>query len=433
MKIIRLQAENIKRLKAIDITPESNTVIISGKNAQGKTSILDAIWYGLGGAKNLPEMPIRKGEIRAEINLDLDSLKVKRVFTKGGTRLEVSNKEGAFFKSPQEILDRVLGQFTFDPLEFIRQDKKKQKETLLGLVNLRIDLNEIETRKKEVYDERTKVNREINQLEGQISSLPGIAVDLPEREIILTSFIEELQLINKQIQEIRSKQNSLEAIDSQIAQKEGNLNRLKQQRQKLEETFTAEVEAKISLLRQKKTLQDTIDKLSVPGDPNDIKIQMATAEETNRNIREGQKRQALIEIIKEKQEKITALAHALKDIDQSKNEALHDIKFPVEGLGFDETGVIYQEISLSQASDSEKLRVSMAIAMALNPTLRVIRITDGSLLDAGNMEILNQFAQERDYQIWIERVDETGKVGIYIEDGEIKTKKGTKNEKIHQD
>lgn len=28
--------------------------------------------------------------------------------------------------------------------------------------------------------------------------------------------------------------------------------------------------------------------------------------------------------------------------------------------------------------------------------------------------------KDKDYQIWIEMVDESGKVGIYIEDGELK-------------
>ncbi len=43
MKIIKLQSENIKKLKAIEIKPDSNLIQITGANAQGKTSVLDSI------------------------------------------------------------------------------------------------------------------------------------------------------------------------------------------------------------------------------------------------------------------------------------------------------------------------------------------------------------------------------------------------------
>ena len=58
--------------------------------------------------------------------------------------------------------------------------------------------------------------------------------------------------------------------------------------------------------------------------------------------------------------------------------------------------------------------------MAINPELRVIRVNDGSLLDKKHMAIIEKMAKEKDFQVWLECVDESGTVGIYIEDGEIK-------------
>ena len=68
--------------------------------------------------------------------------------------------------------------------------------------------------------------------------------------------------------------------------------------------------------------------------------------------------------------------------------------------------------------------VSMGISMALNPTMRVVRIKDGSLLDKKNMAILGTMCKDKDFQLWIERVSDRdsyekgGKVGILIEEGE---------------
>jgi hypothetical protein len=35
------------------------------------------------------------------------------------------------------------------------------------------------------------------------------------------------------------------------------------------------------------------------------------------------------------------------------------------------------------------------------------------------MKLLTDMARERDYQVWIERVDSSGKVGFVLEDGAI--------------
>src|SRR4051812_1903349 len=100
MKIVSLQAENIKRLVAVQITPDGNLVQITGKNGQGKSSVLDAIWWALAGSGNIQAQPIRKGEARGSIRLDLGELVVTRTFTRKGehdytTQIAVENAEGA--------------------------------------------------------------------------------------------------------------------------------------------------------------------------------------------------------------------------------------------------------------------------------------------------------------------------------------------------
>lgn len=82
-------------------------------------------------------------------------------------------------------------------------------------------------------------------------------------------------------------------------------------------------------------------------------------------------------------------------------------------------GVTFNGIPLKQCSTSEQIKISTTMAMTLNPKLRIIRIADGSLIDSNTLATIESFVKDNDYQLWIEKVDETGKVGIYIEDGEI--------------
>ena len=115
---------------------------------------------------------------------------------------------------------------------------------------------------------------------------------------------------------------------------------------------------------------------------------------------------------------------------KGKDTALRLAKMPIEGLSVNDTGVIYNDIPFSQLSSSEQLIVSLCIAMALNPKLRVIRITDGSLLDEASMSIIKKYAKAEKYQIWVEKVDGSGTVGFYIEEGEVKNEQ---TETIHTD
>jgi recombinational DNA repair ATPase RecF len=129
MRIIQLTAENFKRLRAVQIKPDGNIVQITGRNAQGKTSCLDAISTVLGGAGQTCRAPIRKGQEKAKIICDLGDLTVTRTFTAtGGGTLTVANKEGARFTSPQAVLDKLVGRLSFDPLAFSRMDSNHQLE-----------------------------------------------------------------------------------------------------------------------------------------------------------------------------------------------------------------------------------------------------------------------------------------------------------------
>ncbi len=92
----------------------------------------------------------------------------------------------------------------------------------------------------------------------------------------------------------------------------------------------------------------------------------------------------------------------------------------INGLAFDAEGVTFNGIPFQQCSSAEQVRIAVAVAAALNPKIRVIRIADGSLLDSASMAEIERLAKEHDMQIWIERVDESGGVGIVIEDGAVR-------------
>ncbi|WP_406709334.1 AAA family ATPase [Trueperella pyogenes] len=394
MKIVKLTSENVKRLKAVEITPDGTLQVISGKNGQGKSSVLDSIWLALGGgaAKKGTARPIRDGADNARVELDLGDLVVTRTWSSNDrSTLKVTSKDGAQYKSPQAMLDSLIGRLSFDPLAFTQLSGKEQREQLISLVDLSIDVDELDRERARLFDERTQVGREGKAL-GDVSVDPT----LPEVE---TSAVELIRKIDDAQQLVRVN-HAWRAKRADLTDEVAKLTRL------LSEAQSALAEA------------ESVE-LEPEPDINAMRARLASLEEENARIRANNtareteaKKMAL-------REKYKALTDAISIVDEKKAEALAKAVFPVDGLGFDADGVTYQGVPFSQASAAEQIRVSLAMAMAMNPKLRVIRIMDGSLLDSDNMQLIAQMAADNDFQVWVERVADGDGAGVVIEDGEV--------------
>lgn len=420
MKIIQLTAENIKKLTAVEIKPDGNVVQITGKNGQGKTSVLDAIWWALSGTENVQSQPIRKGSDSARIELQLGSgetveLIVERKFTEKASYLNVKTADGAKYPSPQKMLDDLLGALTFDPLQFMRAGAKGQFEVLKGLVELSVDPEEIDRANKEDYAKRTDVNREAKAKRAQADSI-SVPDGLPEQAVDETALLDEIQKgadTNAQIEQRKARRQEAEATIAQLRHD------AETHRRRAEEILQQAKDAEDRALETEQKLKSA-PKLPDPVDIGALRASLDEAKRTNEGIRLRDRRNELSSEANLLEEKSAAITKAMESREKKKLAAIAEAKMPVEGLSFGDGVVTFKDLPLDQASDAEQLMISSAIAAALNPKLRVIRIRDGSLLDEDAMQRLATFADERDFQIWIERVDGSGKVGIVMEDGHVR-------------
>ena len=423
-KIVKFNAENVKCLHAVEITPDGNMVIIGGKNRAGKSSVLDSIMYALAGKREMCERPLRDGAKKGMIQIDLDNgLTVSRVMNdKGGNKIKVT-KDGAEYSSPQAILDDLCGALTFEPLAFISMEPRKQLETLKNMVGL--DFSELDMHRESIYANRTDINRDIKTLTGQISQMPKHD-GVPEEEVSMIVLVDKFKAakdtnaINQNIRESvndtadagKHLQDDLDSITDQIAE-------LEKQKTNIERELSETNDAW-------QTGKDQVAGL-VDIDTEPILAQMNNAETTNQQVRENHAlanvRLRLADASRES-EKLTG---QIEEIDDTKTKMLSDAKFPVRGLSFDSERVLFDGVPFDQASSAEKLRASAAMAAAMNPDLRIMLIRDGSLLDEDNLKLLSDFAEKNDYQIWLEAVTtDAGKCSVIIEDGMIATGKETK-------
>lgn len=408
MKIIELKAENIKKLKAIEIRPTENTVVISGKNGAGKSSILDSIWYALTGKDSLKETskPIREGQDHASVTVDIGDYVVTRTWTNNETSyLKVENKDGAKYGSPQALLDSLIGELSFDPLEFARVEKKAQKEVLLKLLGLSADVDELDKQYQDIFNERTFIGRNFKASKAQFDDMVKPRETLPEKEVNISD-------LTKQLSATIENNKAIREIEYNIKENEGKLD-------EVEKKILELLAQKIQLVSNIKSSKETLVKSKVIP-VQDLQDKIDNAGNLNNEIRNAENYYIKKAEVEKSEKNYKEKSIELEAITSKKSLLVKTAKMPIDGLSFDDEGVLFNAIPFSQLSSAEQLKVSISMAMSMNPKLRLIRIMDGSLLDSGNMEIIKSMANDNDFQIWIEKVDETGKIGIYIEDGEIK-------------
>lgn len=405
MKIIKLTASNVKRLRAVEINPDGTLQIVTGRNAQGKSSVLDAIWLALGGgqaSRDTPR-PIRDGEDHASVTLDLGALTVTRTWDaeKDTTRLVVKAADGAAYRSPQTLLDGLVGKLSFDPLAFTRLKPSEQREALLDLLDL--DFADADRERARLYDLRLDTGRKAHAY----GDLPKLDKDAPTAETSARAILDRINAATDTRGRIRT-------IGQQQAANIAEAERLEAQAEDLR--------TRAGKLRQAAgEMQDVLNSYGLPENrPEDIvalRAELDEVEDRNRVAREN--RRVLDDTAAQKalQEEYAALGKRIAAIDDSKAAAIKAANMPVDGLGFDDSGVTYNGVPFQQASSAEQIRVSLGMAMALNPSLRVIRILDGSLLDDDSMAAIAAMAEQHDYQVWVERVSDDAESAVVIEDG----------------
>ncbi len=470
MRLIGLQAENIKKLKLVSVKFDQDkpVITISGANEQGKSTFLDCFEYAMSGTKSLKDvsMPIRMGEDHAKVVVETDEITVTRTWTAtGNTYLKVTNKEGWEPKGgAQALLDKLYSAFSFDPLAFSQMEDKKQLDVLLKLVNISLDLTKWGVDRKKIFDSRTEVNRQVTDLEGQLKLMADVPVNTPDEEIPAAMILQEQAEAQKVKEENDRKRRD---FTTQNDLKRRNLRNSNDEKREALEIATDELEnlakekashdekilalqEEINIIRllvggitlavEEKTKEREMLKADVDTliDPNTMELpgmeslglidpdmtvfaeKIKNVEETNRLVRVKKKKAESQGNYATKKAESDAKTTELATMDKQKADALAAAKFPIEGLSFNESGILYKGIPFNQCSSAERLRVSTAMGMAMNPKFRAMFIRDASLLDSRNKAMIAKMADENGFVVFMEVADDTGKLGIFIEDGEVK-------------
>ncbi len=384
MRIYKFYSEGFKRLKVVDITPAANVQVISGANEAGKSSILDAICatLSLRDIKKQVPQPIGKDYAKALVEIDLGEYIVTRTFTNNGetTALKITRQNGDEVHSPQKILDGLLGDLSFDPLKFSRENFASQKERIASA--LKIDLNNLDKTYQVAYDKRTELNKRRSSILQKLSTIKPPSPEETVPRVNLEKLYEQLHKSNQKAALISRREEllkELERVEKNIASYEDITDS--------PENILQRIKAEQSLVQRDKEIQEF----------------------------------KQLEIWKEEADKEIDKCNAAMELAKiEKSEAIEKAKLSIDGFEIREDGIYINSVPWSQISQAQKIKYSIAIAIASNPKLRVLLISDGSLLDSQSLKVIEDIAIKHDYQVWIEMVDETNTRGIFLEAGEVK-------------
>lgn len=427
MKITAFHVKDFKRISEIAIEPtEHSLLLIGGDNGQGKSSTLDALTFAFGGPKQMPLEPVRRGADAAEIRVELDdgALVIRRTVKPGAKPTLEVTVDGMSIRSPQDRLDRIIGERFLDPLAFLAlpasapPGKNSQRATLLGLIPEARRIAHLDAQRAVYFEKRTDVGRDLRKAEGALASAPAM-VDVAA-PIDVSAVAAQVNDANAMLRQHVAAEAKVTAAGRAGRDAKALVDDLRAKLAKAEEALQVTIEDYNAAVAARRALPDA-DTTRAELAELTTKLAAADAHNTARATAAAAnaRRRELDAEVTKADRSYTELTEKIDAIDLEKRELLEKATLPVEGLGVDETGVTLAGIPLAQASGAERLRVALALAIAASPHLADIWIRDGALLDDTSLALVAEHARAAGVRVWVERVGARDEGAIVIHDGGI--------------
>lgn len=414
MKINRLEIENVKRIHAVMIEPSKDGLtIIGGKNRQGKSSVLDAIAWALGGNKYKPSQAANSDSTippRLKIIMD-NGLVVER---KGkNSDLKVTDPEGQ--KGGQQLLDSFVEELAINLPKFMEATGREKANTLLQIIGVGPKLAELEQKEKSLYQERLYVGRTADQKEKFAKEQPYYP-DAPEAPVSASELIREQQEIlarNGQRQQWRREHDSIiEKIlktNEEIKAHEASIRTLRAQLEELD--------------GQRRASEKTPAELKMES-TEELERSIESIDTINRKVRANLDKAKAEEDAREYRDQYTHLTQALEDVRKQKAGLLDSADLPLPGLSVKDGELIYNGQQWDNMSSAEQMIVSTSIVRKLNPKCGFVLLDKLEAMDLDTLKEFGAWLEQEGLQAIATRVSTGDECSIVITDGYVEGQNG---------
>lgn len=410
LKINSLQFENVKRIKAVQLKPSENGLtIIGGDNEQGKTSVLDAIAWALGGEKYRPTESRRAGStLPPTLKIIMNNgLVVER---KGkNSELKVTDPTG--HKAGQTLLNEFIEELALNLPKFMEASGKEKANTLLQIIGVGDQLYELEKEEKELYQERLYVGRTADQKQKFAAEQPYYP-DAPDEPVSAAGLISEQQeILRRNAQRVQWK-NDYDAI----------LNETSLWEKKIEEyeRVIRECKTKLAGLETQRIEAEKTPRELEMESTAELEENIAHIEEINYKVRANLDKAKAEDDAKALVDQYNSLTGKIEDVRKQKADLLNGAKLPLDGLSVEDGELTYHGQKWDNMSGSQRLIVSTAIVRKLNPNCGFVLLDKLEQMDLKTLTSFGAWLEQEGLQAIATRVSTGEECSVIIEDGYIK-------------
>ena len=416
VKITSFEAENVKRIKAVQFTPsEDGLTIIGGKNANGKTSVLDSIVYALGGEKYRPKNFNRDGSaVPGKIRIELSNGLIVERSGKNAT-LKVTDPTGR--KAGQKLLNEFIEPLALNLPKFLNASDKEKSETLLQIIGVGEELAELDKQENLIYSERTLVGRDADK-KAKLAEALEYYPDAPEELVSASELIKQQQEIlakNGRNEEFRQKANDLEKKEALAWEKvtlaQAELEKAQTRLEELKKEFNEVSEAKEAAFFDASKLEDE--------STAEIEESIANIEEINRRVRANLTKANAIDEAEQLRNEYSKMTDKLEEVRNKRKALLDSADLPLEGLSVNEGALVYKGQQWSDMSSAEQLIVATAIVRKLNPECGFVLMDKLEQMDTDTLAEFGSWLEAEGLQVIATRVSTGEECSIIIEDGTV--------------
>lgn len=408
VKITQFEAENVKRIKAVTLTPSADGLtVIGGRNNQGKTSVLDALAWALGGDRYRPSAAQRDGSVippRLRVKLS-NGIVVER--SGKNSDLKVIDETGR--RAGQQLLNTFVEQLAVDMPRFMAATDKEKAATLLQVIGLEDQVNALEKKEAELYDQRRAIGQIADQKAKYAKELPNYP-EAPNEPVSAMELIQRQQDILAQNGENQRKRLRAADLAAQVEQ-------LDRQLKEIQEHLAA---AKADWEIAQKDALDLEDEST-----DQLEQDIRNIEEINAKVRTNQDKTRAEAEAKNYQDQYDTLSAQIEAVRKEKRDLLCGAALPLPGLSVDNGVLTYQDKPWDCMSGSEQLKVAAAIVRALKPQCGFILMDKLEQMDADTLREFGAWMEAEGLQGIATRVSTGGECAIIIEDGEAVATAGT--------
>ena len=407
MKINKLEIENVKRVKAVkaEFTPNGLTVI-GGNNNQGKTSILDAIAWALGGNKYKPSQAQRQGSVTPpHLHVVMNNGLIVERSGKNST-LKVIDPNGK--KGGQQLLNDFVEELAINLPKFMESTSKEKANTLLQIIGVGPKLQELEMKEGELYNERRTIGQIADQ-KKKFAEEQTYYPDAPHKLVPVNELIKQQQDILARNGENQRKRDNLSNLEEQHTFQVRKISQLMEELEK-EQAKLAELTEDVNVA--KKSVLELKDEST-----EELERNLAEIDETNRKVRANLDKDKAEEDANQYKDKYQELTRDIEAVRKEKSDLLNSADLPLPELSVDNGELIYKGQKWDNMSGSDQLKVSTAIVRKLKPNCGFILLDKLEQMDMQTLEEFNQWLKQEQLQGIATRVSTGDECSIIIEDG----------------